>query len=273
MSLPQTLAGRVVLITGDRRAEDLRTALERRGAHVLHTPAMTTVPLTHDPRLVRDTGALLEAPPDLVVVTTGVGFRGWLETADGAGTGATLRAALSGARILARGRKAHGAVLAAGLDTHWVAESETTAEIREHLLAEGVAGRRVAVQHHGAGADDLDAELVSAGADVISLVVYRWGPSPDPEALVSGAGRAAAGEVDAVLFTSAPAARAWLAAAAEAGSLPSVVDRAESGHLLVAAVGPVTAAPLREVGIRPLEPDRSRLGALVRSVVRHYERL
>lgn len=44
-----------------------------------------------------------------------------------------------------------------------------------------------------------------------------------------------------------------------------------------AAVGPVTAEPLREAGIDPLVPDRYRLGALVRLVTeeltqRHVQR-
>ncbi|KEP74060.1 uroporphyrinogen-III synthase, partial [Microbacterium sp. SUBG005] len=42
------------------------------------------------------------------------------------------------------------------------------------------------------------------------------------------------------------------------------------GRVLVAAVGPITAGPLRDFGIAPLVPDRGRLGALVRAVVTHY---
>jgi uroporphyrinogen-III synthase len=38
----------------------------------------------------------------------------------------------------------------------------------------------------------------------------------------------------------------------------------------MAAVGPITAGPLREVGLDPLIADRGRLGSLVRAVVAHY---
>lgn len=271
MSLPQSLAGCVVLVTSDRRSGDLRAALERRGARVVHTPALTIVPHTADAQLVRDTRALLAAPPDVLVVTTGIGFRGWVEAADAADLGEQLRGVLAGARIIARGPKACGAVRAAGLDSDWVAGSETSAEVRDRLLDEGVAGQRVAVQHHGAGADELDVDLAAAGADVTSLVVYRWGPPADPDALGCGVRQAGAGDVDVVVFTSAPAATAWLDAAAGAGVLPSVVGGTRTGRLLVAAVGPVTARPLRDAGIEPLLPDRSRLGSLVRAVVGHVE--
>mgnify|MGYP001114134382 CR=1 FL=1 len=271
MSLPQLLAGCVVLVTADRRAGDLRAALERRGARVVHTPALTIVPHTADEELVRETHALLESPPDTLVVTTAIGFRGWIEAADAVGRGDDLHAVLAQSRIIARGPKARGAIQAAGLEADWVAESETSAEIRDFLLTEGVAGQRIAVQHHGAGADELDVDLAAAGAEVTSLVVYRWGPPPDPDAVACGVDQAAAGDIDVVVFTSAPAASAWLAAADAAGVLPSVVARAASGRLVVAAVGSVTARPLRHAGILPLLPERSRLGSLVRAIVAHYE--
>lgn len=271
MSLPQHLAGCVVLVTSDRRSGDLRAALERRGARVVHTPALTIVPHTADAELVDQTRLLLAAPPDVVVVTTAIGFRGWIEAADAAGVGEQLRAVLERARIIARGPKARGAIRAADFETDWVAGSETSAEIRDVLLTEGVAGQRIAVQHHGAGADELDVDLAAAGADVSSLVVYRWGPPPDPDSVGCGVEQAAVGDIDVIVFTSAPAAAAWVDAAEAAGALPSIVGRSSTGRLVVAAVGEVTARPLRTAGITPLLPERSRLGSLVRAVVGHYE--
>lgn len=271
-ALDQVMAGCVVLVTADRRSGELGSALSRRGAQVRHAPAMSIVPHEHDEQLVADTEALLARPPDTVVVTTGIGFRGWVEAADAAGLADDLVRVLGRARIVARGPKARGAIQAAGLQADWVAESETSAEILDLLLAEGVSGLRVAVQHHGAGADGLDVELAAAGADVASLVVYRWGPPPDPEALAASVRAAAAGEVDAVVFTSAPGAAAWLGAAEREGVLESVVHRCASGCMVAAAVGPVTAGPLLDRGIPAIVPERGRLGALVRALVGHYER-
>ena len=145
------------------------------------------VPHTDDAALLEGTRSLLADPPDTVVVTTGIGFRGWIEAADAAGLDEPLVEMLRGTRIVARGPKARGAIQAAGLTADWVAESETSAEIAEVLLDEGVAGRDIAVQHHGAGADGLDEAFAAAGARVRSLVVYRWGPPPDP-AVVDGLG-------------------------------------------------------------------------------------
>ena len=270
-ALSQVMAGCVVLVTADRRSGELGSALARRGATVRHAPSLSIVPHEHDDQLLLDTKALIVDHPDTVVVTTGIGFRGWVEAADAAGIADELTTVLEQARIIARGPKARGAIQAAGLQADWVAESETSAEILDLLLAEGVADHRIAVQHHGAGADGLDTELAAAGADVHSLVVYRWGPPPDPEALAASVQSAAAGEIDAAVFTSAPGAAAWLAAVDAAGLGEQIVARLRSGTMVAAAVGPVTARPLQERGIEPIVPDRGRLGALVRSLVSHYE--
>lgn len=269
--ISQVLAGCTVLVTADRRAAELGSALARRGATVRHAPALSIVPHIDDAALAAGTRAVIAEPPDVVVVTTGIGFRGWTESADAVGLLDPLLEVLGRARIVARGPKARGAIQAAGLQADWVAESETSAEIAEVLLGEGLAGLRVAVQHHGAGSDGLDEAFRAAGADVESLVVYRWGPPPDPQALTASVRDCAAGEVDAVTFTSAPGAAAWLAAADEAGVADALQERLTSGCVLAAAVGPVTAAPLRERGIEPLVPDRGRLGSLVRAVVAHYD--
>jgi len=268
--IDQTLAGCVVLITADRRSAELAAALTRRGASVRHAPALGMVPHTDDAALIEGTRALLADPPDTVVVTTGIGFRGWIEAADAVGLAEQLVDTLKGTRIVARGPKARGAIQAAGLTADWVAESETSAEIAEVLLDDGVAGLKIAVQHHGAGADGLDEAFAAAGATVRSLVVYRWGPPPDPAVVTASVKAVAAGEVDAVVFTSAPGAAAWLAAADDAGVTDRIVELAQSGHVVMAAVGPVTARPLIDRGVEPLVPDRGRLGSLVRSLVAHY---
>lgn len=268
--IDQTLAGCVVLVTADRRAGELSAALQRRGATIRHAPSLGMIPHTDDVELIAQTRTVLAQPPEIVVVTTGIGFRGWIEAADAAGLADRLVETLQGTRIIARGPKARGAIQAAGLSADWVAESETSAEIAEVLLDEGVAGRDVVIQHHGAGADGLDEAFRVAGARVRNLVVYRWGPPPDPELVAASTRAVADGDVDTVVFTSAPGAAAWVAAARDAGTLAQIVRRHRAGAVVFAAVGPVTARPLQDEGIDPLLPDRGRLGSLVRAVVTHY---
>lgn len=266
------LSGCTVVLTAQRRATELAAALERRGAQVIHAPTLSVVPHVDDPQLIARTRDLLENPPDTVVITTGIGFRGWIEAADAADLQGPLTDLLHRARIVARGPKALGALQAQGLTPEWVAESETSAEIHDMLLSEGVAGRRIAVQHHGSGSDGLDEAFTLAGADVAPLVVYRWGPAPDPAGVGEAIHRIADQGCDAAVFTSAPGTRAFLDAARGEGVLDGVVAAfSDPQGVIAAAVGTVTSKPLEDLGVDVLVPDRFRLGALVRALVRDLD--
>ncbi len=261
------LAGCRVLVTAQRRSDELAGALIRRGAEVVCAPTLGVVPHIDEQALLAHTRDILATPVDTLVVTTAIGFRGWLDTAETAGLAEELLEVLSGVRLVARGPKARGALQAAGLRADWVAESETSAEIADFLLTEGVAGQRIAVQHHGAGDDGLDDRLTGGGAEVTNLEVYRWGPPPDPAAVEDSVQQLAAGAFDAVVFTSAPAASAWLRELVRLDASDTVRALVDAGRLLVAAVGPVTAEPLVIAGMQPVVPDRARMGALVRRVI------
>uniref|UniRef100_UPI0004CB7469 uroporphyrinogen-III synthase n=1 Tax=Streptomyces sp. NRRL F-3273 TaxID=1463848 RepID=UPI0004CB7469 len=109
------LAGFTVGVTAARRAEELGTLLTRRGAAVLHAPALRIVPLADDSELLAATKDLVDNPPDVVIATTAIGFRGWVEAADGWGIGDELLELLRGIELLARGPKVKGAIRASGL--------------------------------------------------------------------------------------------------------------------------------------------------------------
>jgi uroporphyrinogen-III synthase len=79
-------------------------------------------------------------------------------------------------------------------------------------------------------------------------------------------GAVAAGTVDAVTFTSAPAVAGLLRVAEELGRREELLE-ALRGPVLAFAVGPVTAAPLTAAGVPTRQPERARLGALAREVV------
>jgi uroporphyrinogen-III synthase len=203
----------------------------------------------------------------VVIATTGVGFRGWLEAADA--WDLPLVDHLRPARVLARGPKARGAIRGGGLVDAWSPESESSAEVLEHLLsgAEGpLAGRRIAVQLHGDPLPDLVAGLRATGAEVLPVPVYRWVMPEDVAPLQRLVSSIAVGCVDAVTFTSAPAAASLLAVAAELGLRDAVVAALRS-RVLPIAVGSVTAGPLAEAGVPSHQPERARLGALAREVV------
>src|SRR3954465_3940167 len=76
------LAGYTVAVTAARRKEELGALLDRRGARVVYAPAIRIAPRPEAAGLVPAPRQGRGQPIDLVVATTGVGFRGWLEAAD-----------------------------------------------------------------------------------------------------------------------------------------------------------------------------------------------
>jgi uroporphyrinogen-III synthase len=259
------LAGFTVGVTAARRHEELSAMLERRGARVVYAPAIRLLPLADDALLLTATRRLLAEPADDVVVTTGIGFRSWLEAADGWGLRDDLITALGDVRILARGPKARGAVRAAGMAETWSPESENCEEVLRHLLKEDLTGRRVAVQLYGEPTPLLTDGLRRAGAEVLEIPVYQWAPTEDTEPLRRLVGQAVAGTVDAITFTSAPAVAATLSVAARDDSEEPLLHALRT-EVVAACVGPVTAAPLERRNVPTVRPDRARLGALVRTL-------
>ncbi len=259
------LRGFRIGVTSDRRSSDLITALERRGAKVLHAPALMIAPNDSDGTLLAETVAMIDARPEVVLVTTGYGMRRWFEVADAAGLGAQLTDVLEQARIYARGPKAHGQIRAAGLLDARTTGLDTTASLVDAMIADGLTGRRVAIQLHGY-TDELQlARLHDVSAEVFAVTPYRWVQPATHDRLTKLIGAACQLQLDAITFTSAPAAEATLATARNLGVLPSFVH-ALAERLTTAAVGPVTAGPLRDHGINPSVPDRYRLGSLIRLV-------
>jgi uroporphyrinogen-III synthase len=261
------LAGYTVGVTAARRREELGTALERRGAKVIYAPAIKIVPLEDDTELLAATERCVATPPDIVVATTGIGFRGWLDAAETWGLAEGLTAAMRQATLIARGPKATGAMRAGGLREAWSPSSESSVEVLGYLLGHhDVTGRRIAVQLHGEPLPDLVDGLRAAGADVIEVPVYRWLPPDDEVPLRRLIDAVVCGGVDALTFTSAPAATNLLLTAEQMGCADGLRAMLRSRALAV-AVGPVTAAPLVRAGIPVVQPARARLGALVREVV------
>jgi uroporphyrinogen-III synthase len=260
------LSGFTVAVTAARRREELTNLLERRGARVVEAAAIRIIPTGDDDELRAATEACVTQPPDVVVATTGIGFRGWMEAADGWGLGEPLRLQLQAAELLVRGPKAKGAVRAAGLAEAWSPDSESSDEVLTRLLAQGVVGKRVAVQLHGEPLPDFCNALTKAGATVVEIPVYRWVPAADIKPLRRLVEQVATKQVDCVTFTSAPAVASMLRVASADGRVEPLLAALRT-DVLAACVGPVTAGPLERLDVPTVQPERARLGALVRTVV------
>ncbi|HEX6568523.1 MAG TPA: uroporphyrinogen-III synthase [Acidimicrobiales bacterium] len=262
----EELSGFVVGVTADRRAEEQIAMLERRGASVLHGPAIRTHPVTVDGPLADALDELIAAPPEVTVLSTGIGVRGVVEAAEVLGRAEALIDALGRSRVFCRGPKAHGAAVTVGLPVAWSTPSGVSSEILAELGRGGIAGVRVALQLDGATSQPLADSLVQLGADVVPIPVYRWSLPDDPAPALRLAQAVADGRLDAVTFTARPQIES-LCEMAETDGLLEPLRRGFVRGVVAACVGPVCAQAAVEAGFgEPVVPVRPRLGSMVVSV-------
>lgn len=263
---PGPLTGYRVGITAERRKDEIAAVLTRRGASLCVGPALRLIPLVDDEILRARTHACVTHPCDVLIVTTGIGFRGWMDAADAWGMGEALRRSLTASRILARGPKATGAIRSAGLREEWTAPSESTDEVVRALLEEGVEGLRIGIQLHGLPIARLRAELEQAGAVVVEIPVYRWDFPDDLAPLDRLIRESADGLLDALVFTSALAVAALLERSQQLALERDLLAALRAERPLACCVGPVTAAALVNADVSVIMPQRARLGDLLRMV-------
>jgi uroporphyrinogen-III synthase len=152
-----------------------------------------------------------------------------------------------------------------------MSDEETTASLVTRALAQFPEARTVAVQLHGYTDERQLERLRAAGHTVLTVAPYRWlKPDENDERVHRLIDAIVTRQLDAVTFTSAPAVDAMFGAAQFLGCYDELLDAFRS-EVLAAAVGPVTAAPLTAVGIEPIQPERFRMGALIRLVCEHLE--
>ncbi len=266
------LSGYTIGVTADRRSDEQISLLTGRGAECVHGAMVRTHPLRPEAEIREITEQLLASPPRFAVATTGIGMRGWFEAADAQLLGEELRNILGQSRLLARGPKAQGAAVTAGLDVEWNAPTATSGELIAKLIELAEPGDRVAVQIDGAADQRIVAELTDHGLDVVAVPVYRWTLPEDlapAEALVRAT---VDGHLDALTFTARPAAENFAAIAENLG-LAEEVREATSSSVTIFCVGPVCAEGVRDLGLGDsVQPDRFRLGAMVMTITSTLEK-
>ncbi len=268
---PRPLSGYTVGVTADRRSEEQIQLLEDRGAACVHGPMLETQALLPDSGIASATRALIENPPDVTILSTGIGVRGWFSSADALLLGNELRAVVESSRIYARGPKAHGAAITVGLDLGSSRTWLSLDEIFDELLAEKPPALRIAIQLDGDPDALAIARLREVGAEVIPVPVYQWrlpaNRSPAENLIAAVADQ----RIDAVTFTARPAVENFVSIARDLGLFPRVRDAAKSTAALV-CVGERTAAAVDEAGLHVAGfPKRPLLGTMVMLLTEQLE--
>ncbi|WP_312856039.1 uroporphyrinogen-III synthase [Nocardioides stalactiti] len=260
------LAGFRVGVTAARRADEQIALLERRGAEVVHAPALSVDPNRIDEEALQAaTRAVLDRPVDIFLATTGIGMKSWLTAAERWGVMDELVEHLGKAEILARGPKSVGALRRFGLRELWAPESEEFEDVLAHLRGRDLAGQRIVVQEHGQSLSMAAHALRRLGAEVTTVAIYRVHAAEDLEPMFGLVESVVGGRIDAVTFTAAPAINAMMEAAATAGHRDDLIS-AFQADVIASCVGPVTAAAFEMWGVPSIYPERSRLAAMVKQL-------
>jgi len=255
-----------IAILEARLGQKMVELVRQKGAVPFHAPALAELPDLDADAIAALVKSLEARPPRLAVFQTGVGTRALFETTDRLGVTQTFTDILGKAMVAVRGPKPTGALRARGVRIdRSAAEPFTTHEVLESIEDLDLRGQRVIVQRHGVANRELDEALAARGAEVTEIPVYRWTLPADTAPLAQLVGLLERHEMDAAVFTNAEQVRNLFAVARQIGKEGSL--RTGLNATLVASIGPVASAALREAQVRiGIEASPPKLGALLSSL-------
>jgi uroporphyrinogen-III synthase len=236
-----------VALAEGRQLEELARMLEAEGAVALRYPMVSIRDAPAEAPVVEWLRDLCSRRFDLLVLMTGEAVRRLLGFAERAGMRADVIEALRGVRTLTRGPKPVQALKEIGLCPTQVAAAPTTAGVLAALRGEPLQGRTVGVTLAGVPNPALEKGLADLGAVVRAVLPYVYAPAADDQRVLELIERLDKGEVDVLLFTSAPQVDR-LFEVARGRSRNEELGRGLA-KTRVAAVGPVVADDLRKHGV------------------------
>jgi uroporphyrinogen-III synthase len=275
MPLQRNLTGLRVVSFESRRSTEVAELIRNHGGTPMQAPSMREIPLADQQEALAFGETLFAGGHDILILLTGVGTRLLITTLATRRPREDVVAALGRLTLVCRGPKPIAALKEVGLVPALAVPEPNTwrdllAALDGHLP---VAGNRVAVQEYGARNEELLAGLRQRGAHVTTVPVYGWALPEDTAPLRAAIEQIVAGEVEAVLFSSATQIDNVFIVAAELGAAEPLRDALRS-RTVVGSIGPITTGALQHHGIEPdLQPEHPRIGHLVAEIARRTPEL
>ena len=251
-----------------RRAEEMASLIARMGGKATVAPSMREIPLEDNPAVFDFADKLFAGQIDGMIFMTGVGADALREAVTSRHDDAAFLAAVDRLIIAVRGPKPTAVLKKWGVHIDVKAPEPNTwrdllAAIQAH---HSPAGKTVALQEYGKPNVAFAEELRAAGANVISVPVYRWALPEDTGPLEAAIRTALADGFDVYAFTSAQQVENVLSVADTLG----VADgfRTAMQAAVIASIGPTCSEALREAGLEPtVEASPPKMGPLVRTAL------
>ncbi|MGA8688414.1 MAG: uroporphyrinogen-III synthase [Methyloceanibacter sp.] len=247
--MTEELSGRRIVVPETRELGQLVRMLEERGAKAVPCP-MIAIRDAPDPAPVEAwLRRFAEGTCDDLVLMTGEGLRRLLGFARRLALEPAFLAALGATRRITRGPKPVRALREIGLAADVSADEPTTEGVIAALERHNLNGHRVGVQLYPDNANErLLKFLKGAGAEPDPVLPYVYASEADDARVIAVIAEMAAGQIDAIAFTSAPQVRRFRDVARASGREAELLQGFE--RIAVAAVGPIVAAELEALGVQ-----------------------
>jgi uroporphyrinogen-III synthase len=267
MTQRKDFSGLTVAAFESRMAQEMERLIERYGGKPCVAPSMREIPIEDNPQAVAFGDQLLAGQFDMVVLLTGVGTRSLIDVLQTKWSLESIKKALGGTVLVARGPKPVGALKELGLTTHvQVPEPNTWRDLIQAIAdyrPEGIQGLRVALQEYGVSNPDLIEALRQRGGQVTPVPVYRWALPQDTGPLEKTIRSILAGNVDVILITNAVQVDHIVKLLEQHQSLE--LFKQSLSKMVIASIGQIASERLQRHGFPvDLEPSHSKMGILVK---------
>ncbi len=246
---PQALVNRTIALPETRQLDVLAELLERRGAITVRCPLVSILDAPDPVPIEAWLKQFIEDPCDDFIILTGEGLRRLLGFAERAGMKDAFVAALVNVRKITRGPKPGRALREIGLKPDLPAEQPTTDGVIAALTRQNLRHRKLGVQLYGTDPNlKLMEFLKRAGAIPRAVAPYIYASAADDQRVLDLIDQMAAGNIDAIAFTSTPQYRRLRDVAKSARKEDVLAGGLQ--RVKVAAIGPVVAEELKQAGVR-----------------------
>ncbi len=251
------LSGRTIAVPETRELDLFAQMLEQRGADTVRCPLVSILDAPDQTPVVAWLKLLAADRFQDLILLTGEGLRRLLAAAERAHMKDLVTAALGRLRKITRGPKPARALRDIGLRSDLAAEQPTTDGVIASLAELELAGRNIGVQLYGS---DPNLKLINfirqAGATPYPVAPYIYASKADDGKVVNLIKQLALGEIDVIAFTSMQ----QLTRLRDVAEQNQIQETLMKGLLRakIAAVGPIVAAALQEIGARvDMMPEES----------------
>jgi uroporphyrinogen-III synthase len=247
--MTEELSGRRIVVPETRELGQLLRMLEERGADTVPCPMIAICDAPDRKPVETWLRRFVTGTCNDLVLMTGEGLRRLLDFARRLDLEPAFIAALGVTRKITRGPKPVRALREIGLAADVPADEPTTEGVIAALERHDLTGHRVGVQlYPGNSNERLLKFLEGTRAEADPVLPYVYASGVDDARVVAVIAEMAAGQIDAIAFTSAPQVRRFRDVARAFGREAELRQSLE--RAVVAAVGPIVAAELETLGVR-----------------------